>query len=195
MSFRDFYKKSLIEELFNSDIEIKWDDEGYNLISATFNAPNKHHYTIEFKNIKEDFMIKFSLKNYIDGCKQNSIKPNEKIINLITSMYLWDFRFFDTRQEEISLYSDDHDLKSGHDLLKTGGSAFVFSAVIKVIKEALSKYPKIKLLSFAADYPSRISLYNNLVKKFISNSEWDFQNFSFKEGDLSGTTVWYVYKN
>lgn len=57
--------------------------------------------------------------------------------------------------------------KSRFGITGTGNSAAVFSTVLSIINELLTRRPEITILQFSAEEPSRRSLYKKLLAKYL----------------------------
>jgi hypothetical protein len=188
MSFSKFYKATLINELFTSDIPVEWDKDAIEdgLIMGSFTAPNGRVFVIKLNRGPDNG---YNKKEYLELCKYNKVKPPKEILRAYDNNTLWELEFRDAKQERLS---QTRNVKDGAGILGTGNASFVFSAVIHGLMDITLDVPSIKVISFLGHNASRISLYSKLIRSLGQKLSWKGQEL---ESDLiTDLTYWYLYR-
>jgi hypothetical protein len=180
------FERLVLNELFGTDIPIEWDKDlaSAGLILGYFSTPNSRSYIIELKQIHESDVDNF-LEHYVKVCKLNSIEPAAKVLEGVKN--LWNVEFFDSRHEAERNRSSNV-LKTGYDILGTGGAAAVLSAVVYGLMDITLDYLNIKILEFSAKESSRVSLYSRMVKQLTGKLAWNYQELKVRD-----ETNWLLY--
>lgn len=196
MSFSKFYKGSLINELFDTDIPVEWDKEllSNGLILGSFTAPNGRVFVIELNRGSDPDGPYGGVEkeHYLNLCEYNEVEPIQEVLKGIGNNTLWEVSFIDAKQEHLSNNARSTDTKTGSDILGTGNASFVFSAVIHGLMDITLDVPSIKVLSFHGHNVSRISLYNKLVRTIGQSLGWNYQEL--KDEGLEDLSSWYLYR-
>ena len=157
--------KEFITELFDQPVEYQHDDDG-----ITFQIGD-NQYGVNFTDESID-LEQLQLIPEI----QNNINLQNKVNHLFNigdddGGEFDEIPSIDIEFGLLTNYALDP-FKSG--IENTGHEFKVFSTVVRIIKDILSKAYEFNVITFTAKESSRIKLYTRMVRALTRNSEWVF---------------------
>lgn len=186
----DILVESLLNELFSSSIKSHWSPIKNSFVTSFTTGPEDKptkQYTLTVtkgKGIYDELYQDLDDEDldYVDLKKDREFNM---FVKANKDLPVYDITFEDV---DYSPMRDDKG-KSSFGITGEGNAIEVFSKVVGLLRDFLSTN-KIRVVGFTASEPSRIKLYNTMVKKLASELGYK----SFQYNNINRTAHYILYK-